>query len=190
MQQLSNGYRHLEAQSQIDMAWFAEVERLLQNLLNDAPTVKASLLSLNALNLKTGTKAEELESKVMENDAYVRAQVVANDTALKRAVEANDALLKTRLHEHSLQVEDKLKALDEGLRTVWSGVDHTLREHTKTEVSALKDSLTSAWLEQSRARATAASAPGTAPASSAFDPQLPSQTFLLLKELERRCEGF
>ena len=65
---------------------------------------------------------------------------------------------------------------------MWSGVDHTLREHTKAEVSSLKDSLTSAWLERSRARVAAAAAPG-ATSSLGFDPQLPSQTFFLLKDL-------
>ena len=43
--------------------------------------------------------------------------------------------MKQRLHEHSLQVEEQLKTLDADLRAVWSGVDHTLREHTKAELA-------------------------------------------------------
>ena len=85
--------------------------------------------------------------EVKAGGAFARDKIVANDAALKGAVEANDLALKTRLQEHSLKVEEKLRVHEADLKVVWSNVDLTLREHTRHEVSALRDSLTAAWAE-------------------------------------------
>ena len=146
---------------------------MLQHLLKDAPVISKSLQCIRALHTEAATKVGELEARVVANNAYVRAQFVANDAASEGAVEANDLMLKQRLHEQSLQFEKQLKTVEADLRAVCFGVGHTLREHTKAEVSPLKDNLTSAWLEQSRARVAAAAAPG-ATSWSGFDPQLPN----------------
>ena len=76
-----------------------------------------------------------------------------------------------------------LKTLDANLRTVAAGVDHDLREHTRVKVAGLKGSLTASWADGDRMRRTAGSALPS-------EPQLWSQTFLGLRELERRFETF